>query len=57
MAASFGNKVFPCVCVWWGAGETDSSKLIKQARGGVQIICNESTTVHVLIVTLSGVPT
>ena len=52
-----------CVCVCGGggggrgAGETDSSKLIKQARGGVQIICNESTTVHVLIVTLSGVPT
>lgn len=51
MSASFGNKVFPCRTL---AGETDSSRVIKHARAGVQIVCNESTTVHVLMVTLSG---
>ena len=54
MAASFGNKVFPCGVL---AGQTDSGKVIKQARVGVQIIFNERTTVHVLMVTLSGAPT
>lgn len=39
MAASFGNEVFPCRAL---AGETDTSKVIKQARAGVQIVCNES---------------
>ena len=50
-AASFGNKVFPCRVL---AGEME---VIKQARAGVQIVCNESTTVHVLTVPLSGAPT
>lgn len=54
VAASFGNKVFPCRAL---AGEMDTSKVIKQARAGVQIVCNESTTVHVLTVPLSGAPT
>ena len=54
MAASFGNKVFPCRAL---AGEMDDSKVIKQARAGVQRVCNESTRVHVLMVTLRGAPT
>ena len=54
VGASFGNKVFPCSML---AGETYSSKVIKKARAGVQIVCNESTKVHVLMVTLSGAPT
>lgn len=39
MAASFGNKVFPCRAL---AGEMNSTKVIKQACAGVQIVCNES---------------
>ena len=54
VAASFGNKDFPCRAL---AGEMNSTKVIKQARAGVQIVCNERTTVHVLMVTLSGAPT
>lgn len=54
VAASFGNKVFPCRAL---AGEMDTSKVIKQARAGVQIVCNESQKIHVLMVTLSGAPT
>ena len=53
MAASFGNKVFPCRAL---AGEMDSSKVIKQSRAGVQIE-RVQQYIHVLMVTLSGAPT
>ena len=53
MAASFGNKVFPCRAL---AGEMDSSKVIKQSRAGVQIE-RVQKYIHVLMVTLSGAPT
>ena len=54
MAASFGNKVFPCRAL---AGEMDSSKVIKQSRAGVQIERAVQQYIHVLMVTLSGAPT
>ena len=53
MAASFGNKVFPCRAL---AGEMDSSKVIKQSRAGVQIE-RVQQYIYVLMVTLSGAPT
>ena len=53
VAASFGNKVFPCRAL---AGEMDTSKVTKQARAGVQIE-RVQQYIHVLMVTLSGAPT
>ena len=53
MAASFGNKVFPCRAL---AGEMDTSKVTKQSRAGVQIE-RVQQYIHVLMVTLSGAPT